>query len=51
MHDTLAQHGLSKVATIKDVFADFVPLDRHLAAVPAPAGSAAAEPVQVLLRS
>ena len=46
MHDTLARHHLSKIVSIKDMFGDFLPLDRSLFLVPPPHGTAAAEPVR-----
>jgi hypothetical protein len=46
MHDTCGPHGLPKIAAIKDIFADFLPLDRMLFGIPPPASTQAAEPVQ-----
>jgi hypothetical protein len=46
MHDTCGPHGLPRIAAVKDIFADFLPLDRTLFGIPPPASTQAAEPVQ-----
>jgi hypothetical protein len=46
MYDTLARYHCSKIRGIKDMFADFLPIDRHLFLIPPPSGSIAIEPIR-----